>query len=94
MKISEFRDITRKTGSVVAYCKRNVLGIILKKERGLYIGRKLLADGIDCEYRITQVKNAKLGGRWQSEDPDCIGFIPADETKRLLAGETVNRGCK
>ena len=90
-KISDFKDITPKDGNVLAYCKKEIIGVILNKIKGVYHGRVLIADNIDCEYRITQIKNARLGKKWQSKDPYCIGFITAEETKKLLAGETVSR---
>ncbi len=90
-KISEFKDITPKIGYVLARSRSNALGVILRRTKGKCYGRTLLADEVDCEYRITCVKNARLGGRWESKEPYCIGFLPTDEVKCMLKGETVTR---
>lgn len=84
--------VTKKVGNIVAYCQRGKMGLILKKKDGVWHGRILEADEIDCEYRIMQIRNGRLSKkRWQSKAPDPIGFLPPDEVATLLAGGTVTR---
>lgn len=103
--IAQMREMERvikpKTGAILARCRAGggKLGLILSKRRlttgaYLYSGRLLLTDDYDCEYRITQVRNARLGGRWESRCPSPIGYLPADEVGVLVAGGAVSRGCK
>src|SRR4051812_26553447 len=91
--------IKRKDGNILARCRAGKVGLILKKTRRngrvVYSGRALEADDMDCEYRITQLRNGRLSKRrWQSVDPFPIGFLPLDEVKTLLAGGLVSRGCR
>lgn len=94
-RVKEMRDITRADGNVVAYSRAGLgkLGLILKKTKDGYVGRELILDNLDCEYRIAQVRNARLGRAWKTKRPWMVGFLPADEVKQLLAGERVSRGC-
>jgi hypothetical protein len=92
------KSVPQKVGSIVAYCKAGKMGLILKKEKKgndfLWTGRILDATKIDAEYRILQIKDGKLlNKKWQSSDPDPIGFLPPEEVKALIDGGVVNRGC-
>jgi len=94
--MNEMKDITKRVGNVVARCKHGKVGLILEKVKTakgvLWKGRVLEAEDYDCEYRILQIKNARLSAKkWQAITPEPLGFLPASEVKILLAGGTVSR---
>lgn len=97
-RMKEMLDTLGDHRGILARCTQGRIGLILnvseKKGKTEYRGRILEYDDMDCEYRITQVRNARLTKkRWSSVDPNPIGFLPKEEVDALIAGKSVSRGC-
>ena len=92
------RGEVRPARGVIAYNRVNKLGIItgLKIVNGKVVFVGLYLDSqIDCEYKRTQVPNAKLKAGWESTQPYTVGFVDKDRVQIAEAaaktGETVTR---